>query len=104
MLDHRVLGRRFRRLLRSWLDVRSDALCDNTFQPYGQIWFMNADGSGKRIATDSLWEDSMPLYGTALQLFPSVNAANDQSTADLLTQRLDIHEKTAWMLRSLLED
>jgi starvation-inducible DNA-binding protein len=31
-------------------------------------------------------------------------AANDQPSADLLTQRLDIHEKTAWMLRSLLED
>ncbi|NBU00254.1 MAG: DNA starvation/stationary phase protection protein, partial [Betaproteobacteria bacterium] len=28
----------------------------------------------------------------------------DQPTADLLTQRLDVHEKTAWMLRSLLED
>lgn len=33
-----------------------------------------------------------------------VNAANDQPTADLLTQRLEVHEKTAWMLRSLLED
>ncbi|MEC7383009.1 MAG: DNA starvation/stationary phase protection protein, partial [Cyanobacteriota bacterium] len=30
-------------------------------------------------------------------------AANDQPSADLLTQRLQIHEKTAWMLRSLLE-
>jgi len=30
--------------------------------------------------------------------------ANDQPTADLLTQRVDIHEKTAWMLRSLLEE
>ncbi|WNG34877.1 hypothetical protein F0U61_15380 [Archangium violaceum] len=38
------------------------ALYDNTFQPYGQIFIMNADGSGKRIITDSLWEDSMPLY------------------------------------------
>lgn len=41
---------------------------------------------------------------TARKLFPVVDAANDQPTADLLTQRLDIHEKTAWMLRSLLED
>ena len=40
---------------------------------------------------------------TARKLFPLVNAANDQPTADLLTQRLDVHEKTAWMLRSLLE-
>ena len=41
---------------------------------------------------------------TARKLFPVVEAANDQPTADLLTQRLEIHEKTAWMLRSLLED
>ena len=41
---------------------------------------------------------------TARDLFPVVSEANDQPTADLLTQRLDIHEKTAWMLRSLLED
>ena len=41
---------------------------------------------------------------TARQLFPVVNEANDQPTADLLTQRLEVHEKTAWMLRSLLEE
>jgi starvation-inducible DNA-binding protein len=41
---------------------------------------------------------------TARGLFPLVNAANDQPSADLLTQRLEVHEKTAWMLRSLLED
>jgi starvation-inducible DNA-binding protein len=41
---------------------------------------------------------------TARRLFPVVEAANDQPTADLLTQRLEVHEKTAWMLRSMLED
>ena len=41
---------------------------------------------------------------TARKLFPVVNKANDQPTADLLTQRQDVHEKTAWMLRSLLEE
>ena len=41
---------------------------------------------------------------TARKLFPLVNAANDQPTADLLTQRLEVHQKTAWMLRSLLEE
>ena len=41
---------------------------------------------------------------TARSLFPVVEAANDQPTADLITQRLDLHEKTAWMLRSLLEE
>ncbi|KAI0103384.1 tat pathway signal sequence domain-containing protein [Nemania sp. FL0031] len=34
---------------------------DNTFQPYGQIMIMNADGSDKTMYTDSMWEDSMPL-------------------------------------------
>jgi Tol biopolymer transport system component len=38
------------------------ALYDNTFQQYGQIFVMNADGSGKRMLTDSRWEDSMPCY------------------------------------------
>lgn len=37
-------------------------LYDFNFQPYGQIWIMNADGSGKRVLSDSLWEDSQPLY------------------------------------------
>jgi len=41
---------------------------------------------------------------TARNLFPLVDGANDQPTADVLTQRLEVHEKTAWMLRSLLED
>jgi len=39
---------------------------------------------------------------TARAVFPVAEAANDQPTADLLTQRLQVHEKTAWMLRSLL--
>jgi starvation-inducible DNA-binding protein len=41
---------------------------------------------------------------TARKLLPVVAKADDQPTMDLLTQRLDIHEKTAWMLRSVLED
>lgn len=40
---------------------------------------------------------------TARSLFPAVEAASDEPTADLLTQRMQLHEKTAWMLRSLLE-
>ena len=41
---------------------------------------------------------------TARKLFAVVEEANDQPTADLLTQRLEVHEKTAWMLRSLLDE
>ena len=40
---------------------------------------------------------------TARSLFPAVDAANDEPTADLLTQRMQVHEKNAWMLRSMLE-
>lgn len=41
---------------------------------------------------------------TARSLFAIVDEANDQPTADVLTQRLNVHEKTAWMLRSLLSE
>lgn len=40
---------------------------------------------------------------TARSVFPVVERGNDEASADLLTQRLQVHEKTAWMLRSLLE-
>jgi hypothetical protein len=38
------------------------ALYDQTFQQYGQIMIMDADGSNNRALTESLWEDSMPLF------------------------------------------
>ena len=41
---------------------------------------------------------------TARDVFPLADKANDEPTADLLTQRLTVREQTAWMLRSLLED
>jgi len=41
---------------------------------------------------------------TARSVFPTSDKAGDEPTADLLTQRLAVHEQTAWMLRSLLEE
>ncbi|PTT91659.1 DNA starvation/stationary phase protection protein [Pelomonas sp. HMWF004] len=41
---------------------------------------------------------------TARSLFPTVDKASDEPSADLLTQRITVHEQTAWMLRSLLEE
>ncbi|MDF1484976.1 DNA starvation/stationary phase protection protein [Ramlibacter sp. H39-3-26] len=41
---------------------------------------------------------------TARELFSQADKAGDEPTADLLTQRLTVHEQTAWMLRSLLEE
>ena len=49
-----------------------------------------------------LVEGQEAVARTARSIFPVVDKANDEPTADLLTQRLQIHEKTAWMLRSLL--
>jgi starvation-inducible DNA-binding protein len=40
---------------------------------------------------------------TAREIFPLADEANDEPTADLLTQRMQLHEKNAWMLRSMLE-
>jgi starvation-inducible DNA-binding protein len=42
------------------------------------------------------------VAATARSIFPAAEAGNDEVTADLLTQRMQVHEKTAWMLRSLL--
>ena len=51
-----------------------------------------------------LVEGNEAVARTARELFPLADTANDQPTADLLTQRLTVHEQTAWMLRSLLEE
>jgi starvation-inducible DNA-binding protein len=39
---------------------------------------------------------------TARSIFPLADKAGDEPTADLLTQRMQVHEKTAWMLRSMI--
>jgi starvation-inducible DNA-binding protein len=50
-----------------------------------------------------LVEGQEAVVRTARSIFPVVDAAHDEPTADLLTQRMQLHEKNAWMLRSLLE-
>ena len=50
-----------------------------------------------------LIEGQEAVARTARSVLPLAEGANDQPTLDLLTQRLDIHEKNAWMLRSLLK-
>ncbi len=51
-----------------------------------------------------LVEGQEAVVRTARSIFPSVEQVNDEPTADLLTQRMQLHEKNAWMLRSLLEE
>ncbi len=50
-----------------------------------------------------LVEGQESVVRTARSIFPVVDAAHDEPSADLLTQRMQLHEKNAWMLRSLLE-
>ena len=50
-----------------------------------------------------LVEGQEAVVRTARSIFPVVDEASDEPTADLLTQRMQIHEKNAWMLRSMLE-
>ena len=65
------------------------------------------DSEGAPKAKDmirQLIEGQETVVRTARTLFPLAEKAGDQPTLDLLTQRMQIHEKNAWMLRSLLED
>ena len=49
-----------------------------------------------------LVKDHEAVVRTARSVFPTVDEVHDEPTADLLTQRMHIHEKTAWMLRSMI--
>lgn len=51
-----------------------------------------------------LVQDQETVVRTARSVFPVVEKANDQPSADLLTRRMQVHEKTAWMLRSMLDE
>jgi starvation-inducible DNA-binding protein len=63
------------------------------------------EGSGNETAVDmirELMKGQETVARTAREVFPVAEAANDEPTADLLTQRMQLHEKNAWMLRSML--
>ena len=63
-----------------------------------------AEGVPKATAMiAALLADHETVARTARSVFPEAEAANDEATADLLTARLQVHEKTAWMLRSLIQ-
>jgi starvation-inducible DNA-binding protein len=66
-----------------------------------------AEAQGGETAEDmirQLVQGQETLVRTAREVFPAADAANDEPTADLLTQRMQVHEKNAWMLRSMLSD
>jgi starvation-inducible DNA-binding protein len=63
------------------------------------------EGNGDESAEEMIRQLAIgqeTIVRTAREAFPAADAANDEPTADLLTQRMQIHEKNAWMLRSML--
>ncbi|HQR50190.1 MAG TPA: Dps family protein [Methylophilaceae bacterium] len=76
-----------------------------TYAEFGKLTSIK-DTTGVPKAEDMirlLVEGNEAVARTAREVFPVVEKASDQPTADLLTQRMQVHEKSAWMLRSLLE-
>ncbi|MDJ0751225.1 MAG: Dps family protein [Woeseiaceae bacterium] len=63
------------------------------------------EGTGEESAEDMIRQLAVgqeTVVRTAREAFPAADVANDEPTADLLTQRMQSHEKNAWMLRSML--
>ena len=76
-----------------------------TYHEFGKLASIK-EHKGVPKATDmirGLVEGQEAVVRTARQVFPTAEKAGDQATMDLLTQRINLHEKTAWMLRSLLD-
>ncbi len=67
---------------------------------------VSEESEGGRRAEDmiaDLVKGQEAVIRTARKVFPVAQEAHDEPTADLLTQRMQVHEKTAWMLRAMLE-
>jgi starvation-inducible DNA-binding protein len=81
-----------------------DVLAPGSYSEFAQLSSIEED-TGTPNAQEmiqKLVEGQESVVRTARSLYPVVNTASDEPTADLLTQRLQVHEKNAWMLRSLL--
>jgi starvation-inducible DNA-binding protein len=77
-----------------------------SYREFGKLTSI-AESEGVASAREmirQLVEGQEAVVRTARSVFPIAEKSNDQPTADLLTQRMQLHEKNAWMLRSLLED
>lgn len=82
-----------------------DVYAPGTYRQFAELSSIQ-EATGVPKANDmikELVEGHEAVCRTARSVFPAAEAASDEATADLLTQRLQLHEKTAWMLRSLLE-
>lgn len=76
-----------------------------TYREFSKLTsIVESDGvPNARDMIQQLVEAQESVIRTARTAFPIAEKASDEATADLLTQRIQLHEKTAWMLRSLLE-
>lgn len=83
-----------------------DEVAPGSYSEFGKLTSL-AEAKGVPPAREmiaQLLEGHEAVCRTARNAFPVAEKASDEATMDLLTQRLQLHEKTAWMLRSLLRD
>ncbi|MDJ0949000.1 MAG: Dps family protein [Alphaproteobacteria bacterium] len=76
-----------------------------SYSQYGRLSSIKEE-EGVPAANDmlrQLVEGQETIVRTAREVFPLAEEAGDEPTADLLTQRMQVHEKAAWMMRSMLE-
>ena len=76
-----------------------------TYQEFAKLTVIPSDTEVPKAQEmiKNLVEGQEAVVCTARSLFSVIEQAKDEASADLLTQRIQLHEKTAWMLRSLLE-
>jgi len=76
-----------------------------SYKQYAKLSTIEEDDSVPKAETmvANLVKGHEAVVRTARSVFPAAEAANDEPTADLLTQRMQVSEKTAWMLRSLIK-
>lgn len=82
-----------------------DVHAPGSYAQFGKLTHIKEE-TGAPDAMDmvrQLVADQETVVRTARKIFPLVDKAHDEASADLLTQRMQLHEKTAWMLRSLLQ-
>ena len=77
-----------------------------SYSAYAKLTEISEDNgvTSAKAMIKELLEGQEIVIRNARALYPLVQKADDEATADLLTQRIQLHEKTAWMLRSLLEE
>ena len=75
-----------------------------SYNAYARLTSIEEDESvpGAEEMIKELVKGQEAVVRTARSVFPAAEAANDEPTADLLTQRMQVHEKNAWMLRSMV--